>query len=93
MFGKKGIRLSAKTYFVILLVMFAIFSIFEISFTRRTKAANEELDALRIETAALTETLNEKEHELEFVKTPEGIELYARANGLQKKGETRYKAN
>ena len=89
MFGKK-LRATGRLYVIMLILAVIVFIIAETGLNNKTNKAAEELAYYQQQNEILSNQLLQLEQDLAFAKSDEGIELYARENGLQKKGETRY---
>lgn len=87
---KKAKKPTFAAYLCIFVAIVAIFSILEHGLNRKTSAAEAEYAALKARNEELQQEYLELQEELNFVRSEEGIELYARAHGMQKAGETRY---
>ncbi len=86
---KQHIRVSKGGY-VIVCLLIAAFVVGIICFNVRIDSTRARIRQVSQENAALHTQLDGLESELAFIKTPEGIELYARAQGMSMPGETRY---
>ena len=87
---RKQLRLTNRFYIFALILMVALFIVGEVRLNNKTAQAAETLASYQDSNTALTNKLLQLEQDLAFAKSEEGIELFARENGLQKKGETRY---
>ena len=86
---KQRIRVNKSGYVIVGLLIVAL-AIGIICFNVRIDSTRARIKQVSQENAALQKQLDNLESELAFIKTPEGIELYARAQGMSMPGETRY---
>ncbi|MCR4620969.1 MAG: septum formation initiator family protein [Clostridiales bacterium] len=86
---KQHIRVSKGGYALVALLILA-FAVGIFCFNARITSTRARIKQVSQDNAALQKQLDDLESELAFVKTPEGIELYARAQGMSMPGETRY---
>lgn len=87
---RKQLRMTNRFYIFALILMVVVFIAVELNLNDKTAKASETLASYRQSNTDLSNKLLQLEQDLAFAKSEEGIELFARENGLQKKGETRY---
>ena len=85
-------HLRKGVYWALIIAIGVIFFSLEGYMSAQKKQVMARIEEVNQENVRLTEELQALESELAFVKTDEGIELYARAMGMRKPGETRYSA-
>ncbi|MBR4235987.1 MAG: septum formation initiator family protein [Clostridia bacterium] len=74
-------------------VIFVAFIALQIAISSSRASYQKNYELTQAQNRALEAEYYSLQRELEFVKSDKGIELYARAQGMQMPGETRYKAN
>ena len=72
------------------LAVIVLFVVANIIITNTGKNTRREIQQISEQNALLEAQLRSLEDELAFIKTDEGIELYARAQGMSMPGETHY---
>ncbi len=72
------------------LCVVVVFVVANLIISSAGKNTHREIQRVAQENALLEMQLRELEDELAFIKTDEGIELYARAQGMSMPGETHY---
>ena len=72
------------------LAVIVLFVVANIIITSTGKNTRREIQQISEQNALLEAQLRSLEDELAFIKTDEGIELYARAQGMSMPGETHY---
>lgn len=87
---KKQKKLGFGAFLAIFFAIVVLFAVCEIKLNHETNAAEAEYAALKARNQELQDEYLELQEELNFVRSEEGIELYARSLGMQKAGETRY---
>ena len=74
-------------------IIFVAFIALQIVISSSRASYQKNYELTQAQNRALEAEYYSLQRELEFVKSDKGIELYARAQGMQMPGETRYKAN
>lgn len=83
-------RIKIRTYAVILLGIALVLVVFTAVNSSRCSTMEEKIRTANLDNLALESEYEQLTAELKFIKSKEGIELYARALGMQMPGETRY---
>lgn len=95
--SERGLRMKLKKsqlknryLFYAALIVIVLFVVGNIIITGTGKNTRREIQLVAQQNAQLEAQLRALEDELAFIKTDEGIELYARAQGMSMPGETHY---
>ena len=83
-------HLSKKKYISFFVVVIVLFAVWECIISSKSKSAEKEIARVARENAALEQQLHDLQDELAFIRTDEGLELYARAQGMSMPGEVHY---
>ena len=86
----KKSQLKNRYLFYAALIVIVLFVVGNIIITGTGKNTRREIQLVAQQNAQLEAQLRALEDELAFIKTDEGIELYARAQGMSMPGETHY---
>ena len=84
------IRLPKMAWFALLIAVLAVFGGIFAMLESERKATEIEIAQAKQQTAALSQEYSDLQEELDFIKSDEGLELYARAYGMQMPDEIRY---
>ncbi len=84
------LRLTALASTLLIFMVAVAFIWINAAMDSRKADIQRRIEQLEVDNEKLSDELTRLNAELEFVATDEGIELYARAQGMGKKGETRY---
>ncbi len=90
---RKPAPFSGRKYFIILALIAVAFFAIDAVISSANKSTRAEIAKVAAENDALEAELRDLQDELAFIKTDEGIELYARAQGMCKPGEIHYDVN
>ena len=86
------IRLTGFACALLILAVAVTFISVNAVIDARTSSINARIALLKQDNEVLEDELRRLDAELKFIETREGIELYARAQGMGMAGETRYSA-
>lgn len=88
----RRIRLSTGHYIVLMVLFLAVWLFVDRALDKNCRLYSEQARAIAADNRGLKQEYNELKDELEFVRSEEGIRLYAYSYGYQKEGEVRYNA-
>ena len=87
---RKKLHFKNSTYVIFTFIIAVLFFIANAIISSAGNNTRKEIIRVTQENYALELKLHDLEDELAFIKTDEGIELYARAQGMSMPGETHY---
>ena len=90
---RKPFHLNSTTYIILIVAIVVLFFIADHIISSKNSRTRAEIARVSAENAELESELRDLQDELAFIKTDEGIELYARAQGMCKPGEIHYTVN
>ena len=87
---RKKLHFKNSTYVFCTLLIAVMFFVANLIISNVSKSTRAEIASVNEQNAELEAQLQDLYDELAFIKTDEGIELYARANGMCMPGEVHY---